>query len=59
MNKEIKYTSHMKLMKKKTFKLAHKHARRCKLFLIQEKLDERLLSHVNQVELDSGNQDLS
>lgn len=59
MNKEIKYTSHMKLMKKKTFKLAHKHARRCKLLLIQEKLDEQLLSHENQVELDSGNQDLS
>lgn len=36
MYKEIKYTSHMKLMgKKNTFKLAG----RCKLLLIQEKLD--------------------
>lgn len=36
MYKEIKYTSHMKLMAKKTtFKLAG----RCKLLLIQEKLD--------------------
>lgn len=40
MNKEIKYTSHMKLMAKKTFKLAREHAGRCKLLLlIQEKLD--------------------
>lgn len=41
MNKEIKYTSHMKLMakKKKTLKLAQEHAGRCKLLLIQEKLD--------------------
>lgn len=40
MNKEIKYTSHMKLMAKNTFKLAREHARRCKLLLlIQEKLD--------------------
>lgn len=37
MNKEIKYTSHMKLMAKNT--LAHEHAGRCKLLLIQEKLD--------------------
>lgn len=35
MYKEIKYTSHMKLMAKNTFKLAGK----CKLLLIQEKLD--------------------
>lgn len=41
MNKEIKYTSHMKLMakKKNTFKLAHEHTGRCKLSLIQEKPD--------------------
>lgn len=39
MNKEIKYTSHMKLMAKNTLKLAHEHAGRCKLLLIQEKLD--------------------
>lgn len=42
MNKEIKYTSHMKLMakkKKNTLKLAREHAGRCKLLLIQEKLD--------------------
>lgn len=39
MNKESKYTSHKKLMAKNTCKLAHEHAGRCKLLLIQEKLD--------------------
>lgn len=60
MNKEIKYTSHMKLMAKNTLNLHVNMQEGASCYCWYKKnWMEQPLSHVNQVELDSGNQGLS
>lgn len=59
MNKEAKYTSHMKLMAKKILNLHMNMQEGASCYWYKKNWMEQPLSHVSQVELDSGNQDLS
>lgn len=58
-DKEIKYTSQKKLMAKNTLNLHMNMQEGASCYWYKKNWMEQTLSHENQVELDSGNQDLS